>query len=34
MTITRRYLAVAGALALGASVLLPSSPSSAQSAKP
>jgi ketosteroid isomerase-like protein len=32
MTSTRRYLAVAGALALAASVLLPSSPSIAQSA--
>ncbi len=32
MTITRRHMAVVGALALGASVLLPSSPSSAQSA--
>jgi ketosteroid isomerase-like protein len=31
MTITRRHMAVAGALALGASVLLPSSPSIAQS---
>jgi hypothetical protein len=31
MTITRRHMAFAGALALGASVLLPSSPSSAQS---
>ncbi len=31
MTITRRHLAVVGALALGASVLLPSSPSRAQS---
>jgi hypothetical protein len=32
MTITPRYLAVIGALALGASVLLPRLPSSAQSA--
>jgi len=31
MTITRRHMAFAGALALGASVLLPSSPSIAQS---
>ena len=31
MTITRRHMAFAGALALGASVLLPSSPTSAQS---
>jgi Domain of unknown function (DUF4440) len=31
MTITRRLMAFAGALALGASVLLPSPPSSAQS---
>ena len=31
MTITRRHMAFAGALALGASVLLPSLPSSAQS---